>query len=167
VHARLMPVQAVRRKRAAIDGAATEDTWTQHVAERSMVKVTDPDSERLEAASPRASPEEVSTAGSAEAPVATPAPHGDQKIEESVSENNTNLHGMAFETSMSEQPLNQGLGRPDATGLRNRRREAMTGSRLAGRELPANGRQSLGRTAGLVCRPNVRMRSRAAGAMLR
>ena len=63
VHARLMPVQAVRRKREAIDGAATEDTWTQHVAERSMVKVTDPDSERPEAASPRAAPGEVSTAG--------------------------------------------------------------------------------------------------------
>src|SRR5450432_4422515 len=42
VHGRLMRVQAVRQKREAIEGAATEDAWTLHVAERSMLKVVDP-----------------------------------------------------------------------------------------------------------------------------
>jgi integrase len=37
VHARLMRVQAVRQKREAIEGAATQDAWTQHVAEQSKV----------------------------------------------------------------------------------------------------------------------------------
>jgi hypothetical protein len=50
-HARLMQVQAVRQKREAIDGAATDDAWTLHVAERSMLSVADPDTERLAAAS--------------------------------------------------------------------------------------------------------------------
>jgi hypothetical protein len=49
-HARLMRVQAVRQKREAIDGAATDDAWTLHVAERSMLRVADPDTERLAAA---------------------------------------------------------------------------------------------------------------------
>jgi hypothetical protein len=48
-HARLMRVQAVRQKRESIDGAATEDAWTLHVAERSMLSVADPDIERLAA----------------------------------------------------------------------------------------------------------------------
>ena len=42
VHGRLMRVQALRRKRDAIEGAATEDAWTLHVAERSILKVLDP-----------------------------------------------------------------------------------------------------------------------------
>src|SRR5450432_920419 len=46
VHGRLMRVQAVRQKREAIDGAATEDAWTLHVAERSMLKVVDPNAGR-------------------------------------------------------------------------------------------------------------------------
>ena len=44
---RLMRVQAVRQKRETIDGAATEDAWTLHVAERSMLSVADPDAKRL------------------------------------------------------------------------------------------------------------------------
>jgi hypothetical protein len=136
VHARLMRVQAVRQKRESIDGAANQDAWTLQVAEQSMLKVADRDIERLEAARPKA------------APVAAPAPapHVDQRIEENVSENNTNSHAVAFETWMSEQPWNQVPGRPDETGLRKRRREAMAGSRLAGQELPTNGRESPGRT---------------------
>src|ERR1700704_6344162 len=43
VHGRLMRVQALRHKREAIDGAANQDAWTQHVAERCMLVVTDPD----------------------------------------------------------------------------------------------------------------------------
>src|ERR1700709_2163894 len=42
VHARLMRVQALRQKREAIEAAANQDAWTQHVAERSMLVVTDP-----------------------------------------------------------------------------------------------------------------------------
>ena len=138
VHARLMRAQAVRQKREAIEGAATQDAWTRHVAEQAMLKVADPDIERLEAARPKATP--------VEAPVAAPAPHMDQRIEENVSEDNTNSHDVAFETWMSVQPWNQGPGRPDETDLRKRLREAMAGSRLAGRELPAPGRESPGRT---------------------
>ena len=55
VHGRLMRVQAVRQKREAIEGAANQDAWTLHVAERSMLKVADPDIERLKPA-PRPAP---------------------------------------------------------------------------------------------------------------
>ena len=128
VHARLIRAQAVRQKREAIEGAATQDAWTLHVAEQSMLKVADPDIERLEAARPKA------------APVAAPAPHTVQRIEENVSEDNTNSQDVAFETWMSVQPWNQ------EPNLSQRLREAMAGSRLAGRELPAPGRESPGRT---------------------
>ena len=136
VHARLMRVQAVRQKRESIGGAANHDAWTQQVAEQSMLKVADREIEWQEAARLKA------------APVAAPAPapHGNQTIEENVSENSTNSHDAGFETWMSEQPWNQGPGRPDETGLHKRLREAMAGSRLAGRELPADGRESPGRT---------------------
>jgi hypothetical protein len=43
VHGRLMGVQALRHKREAIDGAANQDAWALHVAERSMLGVVDPD----------------------------------------------------------------------------------------------------------------------------
>jgi hypothetical protein len=138
VHARLMRVQAVRQKREAIEGAANQDAWTQHVAEQSMLKVIDRDSEQLQAARPNVPP--------AEAPVAAPTPHKNQTIEENVSENNTNSHDAVLETWMSKQPWNQGPGSRDETGLRKRIREAMAGSRLAGQELPANVRESPGRS---------------------
>src|SRR5476651_1456179 len=54
VHARLMRVQALRQKREAIDGAANEDGWTLHVAERSMLRVVDPAAGSLKAARPAA-----------------------------------------------------------------------------------------------------------------
>src|SRR5712671_4771514 len=41
VHGRLMRVQALRRKRETIDGAADQDAWTLHVAERTMLEVAD------------------------------------------------------------------------------------------------------------------------------
>jgi hypothetical protein len=56
----------------------------------------------------------------------------DQRIEENVSENNTNSQDVAFETWMSEQPWNQGPGRPDETGLRKHLRKALAESRLPG-----------------------------------
>jgi hypothetical protein len=143
VHTRLMRVQAVRQKRETIEAAATQDAWTLHVAERSMLKVADPDIERLTAARPKAAPAEVSKA----ALVAPPALPVDQRIEENVSENDMNPHGAAFETWMSAQPRNQGREKPDEPNLRKRLREAMAESRLAGQELPANGRESPARAA--------------------
>ncbi|MGD0104159.1 MAG: hypothetical protein ABSC06_08995, partial [Rhodopila sp.] len=130
---RLMRVQAVRQKREAIEGAASQDAWTLHVAERSMLKVADPDAEPPQAAVPEAAP----AAGLG------------QRIEENVSEENTNSHDVAFETWMSEQPWNRGpkgsakgSGRTD---LSERLREALAESRLPGWELSANGRESPGR----------------------
>src|SRR3984893_12664363 len=55
VHGRLMRVQALRHKREAIDGAATEDARALHVAERSMLEVVDADA-ALQAALPEATP---------------------------------------------------------------------------------------------------------------
>src|SRR5450432_3425432 len=42
VHGRLMRVQALRQKREAIEGAADDDAWALHIAERSMLRVVDP-----------------------------------------------------------------------------------------------------------------------------
>jgi hypothetical protein len=63
VHARLMRVQAVRQKREATEGAANQDAWTMHVAEQSMLKVTDPDIERVKPAptKPTAAPKDQKT----------------------------------------------------------------------------------------------------------
>jgi hypothetical protein len=138
VHGRLMRVQAVRQKREAIEGAATEDAWTLHVAERCMLMVVDPDAGRVEAMEP------------AVAPVAVPAAGVDQRMEENVSENGVNSQDAAFETCMSGQPWNQGSGGSAETGPRGVVREAMAGSILArslerGRELSASGRESAGR----------------------
>ena len=130
VHARLMRVQAVRQKREAIDGAATEDTWTQHITERSMLRPADPDAERRAAARPGA------------AAVEAPAPDVDQRIEENVSENGIYSQGAAFETWLSAQPWNRGSRGSGETDLREVVREAMAGSCLAGRELAVNGRAS-------------------------
>jgi hypothetical protein len=131
VHARLMRAQAVRQKREAIDGAANQDAWTLHVAEQSMLKVADPDIQRLTAASPRAAPAVVPKA----APIKAPAAYADQGIEKNISENWTNSQGMAFETWLRAQRQNMESERPD-------------GGRLpeVGRDLPANGRESPGRT---------------------
>ena len=128
VHARLMRVQAVRQKREAIEGAATQDAWTQHITEQSMLKVADPDIERLEAARPKAAP----------------VPHRDQKIDENVSKNKTNSHGAAFETTVSNQPRNQGASGSGQIGLLKRIREAMAEPGWAGWELPANGPKNPG-----------------------
>jgi hypothetical protein len=134
VHARLMRVQAVRQKRESISGAANHDAWTQQVAEQSMLKVTDREIEWQEAARLKA------------APAAAPAPQQDQPTNENVSETNTNPHTAAFETWMSEQPWNQAPGSPDETGLSKLLHEVMAGSRLAGQQLPADVRESPGRT---------------------
>jgi hypothetical protein len=74
-----MRAQAVRQKREAIEGAASQDAWTLHVAERSMLKVVDPGTEPRQAA--------VTGAAPVGAPVAAPACGWNQRIEENVSKN--------------------------------------------------------------------------------
>jgi hypothetical protein len=107
VHGRLMRVQALRRKREKIDGAANEDAWAQHVAERSMLAVVDLDAAPPEAASPKVAP----VAPRVEAPAA----YVDQQVEDNVSENGIKSHHTAFETWLSEQLWTQsrGLGETD------------------------------------------------------
>ena len=134
VHGRLMRVQAVRQKREAIDGAANADAWALHVAERSMLRVVDPAAGPLKAALPKAAP--------VAAPVAAPATCVDQRIAENVSENGINSHEAAFETVLSAQPCNLGSRGSGNTAMPESVRAAMALSRLAGRDLPANGRES-------------------------
>jgi hypothetical protein len=149
VHGRLMRVQAVRQKREAIEGAATEDAWTLHVSERSMLKVVNPGAKPQQAARPEAAWVGVPDV----APVGAPTAGVDQRIAENVSENGANSQHVAFETRLSEQPWNRGAGESGETGLRAGVREAMTGSIFAksrerARELPANDRE--GPDAGLL-----------------
>jgi hypothetical protein len=118
VHGRLMRVQALRQKREAIDGAASEDAWTLHVAERSMAKVVDQDAK----------------------PSQTPAM--DQRIEENVSENEASPQGMAFETWLSKQLWDREAKGPLETDPREVLRAAMASAHLAGRQLPTNGHES-------------------------
>jgi hypothetical protein len=106
---RLMRVQAVRQKREAIDGAASEDAWTLHVAERSMLGVVDPDAGPVEAAWPGAAP----------------AADVDQRIEDNVSEDEANSQDAAFETWLSAQPWNRGSRGSGETDLREVMRAAM------------------------------------------
>ena len=130
-----MRVQAVRQKREAIDGAANADARALHATERSMLIVVDPNAGALKAASPEA------------APMAAPAACVDQRIVENVLENEINSQGAAFETQLSAQAWNHGSKTSGKTSLREDLRAAMEFSRLAGRELPANGRESPGRAA--------------------
>jgi hypothetical protein len=115
VHGRLLRVQALRQKRGAVDGAANEDAWALHIAERSMLRVVDPDAE------PQAA-------------------DVDLRIEEHVSEDGINSHYAALETWLSAEFQSRRAGRPDGSHLHEVVREAMAEPRSAGRELPANGR---------------------------
>jgi hypothetical protein len=137
IHGRLMRVQALRHKWEKITDAANEDTWTLHVAERSMLAVVDPDVGPLQAAWPEVAP----VAAQVEASAACM----DQRVADKVSEPGTNSQDTAFETMLSKQPSNRGaraLGEPD---LRQVVRQAMAKSRSGGRKLPANSRESPGR----------------------
>jgi hypothetical protein len=106
VHGRLIRIQALRQKRQAIEGAANEDAWAQHIAERSMLRVVDPAANPQQAARPepaRAALPEATRAALPEAapatlPEAAPATDMDQTIEEQVSEYGINSHDVAFET---------------------------------------------------------------------
>jgi hypothetical protein len=137
LHARLMRVQALRHKREAIDGAANEDAWVQHIAERSMLVVADPDAGPRQAASPGGAP--------ATLPQAPPAALGNQRTEDNVSLDEINSQDTAFETWLSEQPWNQGSKGSGETGLHQVVRKSIAMSRLADRQPPANGRESPGR----------------------
>ena len=128
VHGRLMRVQAVRQKREAIEGAATEDSWTLHLAERSMLAVVDSVAEPLQTAKP-------------EVAVTVPAANMDQRIAGNVSNYEINSHEAAFETWMSKQPWNRGSKGSHKTGVR----ETMTKSHLGTQESSANGRERPGR----------------------
>jgi hypothetical protein len=137
VHGRLMRVQALRQKREAIDGAATEDAWTAHMAERSMLKVVDPNAKPQQAAGP--------VAARAGAPVGAPAAIVEQRIEENVSENGLNSHDVAFETRLSGHPRDREDRGAGETSPRERMRGVMAGSIFArslarGQESSANGR---------------------------
>jgi hypothetical protein len=130
VHARLMRAQAVRQKREAIEGAANQDSWTQHAAQQSMLQVADPDIERLTAAQPKA------------APVNAPAIHTGQAVENNISENETNSQGAAFETWLTAQLQDLTSVRPDGGSPHAVGREVMAESRSAGRDAPANSRET-------------------------
>jgi hypothetical protein len=135
VHGRLMRVQAVRQKREAIEGAANEDAWAQHVAERSMLRVADPDAGRVEAARPKVAPVAATR-------IEATGAYVEQRVEENVSETGTNSQDAAFETWLSGQAWKRGAEGSGETDLPEVVRAAMANSRLVGRELPANGRES-------------------------
>jgi len=117
VQGRLMRVQAARQKREAIEGAASQDAWTLHVAEQSMLKVADPGAEPRQPAEP-----------AAKAAL-------DQRPQENVAEHETISQDMAFETSMSKQLGNlRSIGYGEAA-----LHQALAGSRSRGRNV---GRES-------------------------
>jgi hypothetical protein len=138
VHGRLMRVQALRRKREAIDGAAAEDARVLQVAERSMLRVVNPDAGRQEAAQPEA------------ARVGAPAACLEQRIEAGVSASGTKSHDAAFETQLSKQSRYSGSKGSGTTGLGEIVRRAMARSRSEEREPAANGRESLGEGEGNI-----------------
>ena len=77
---RLMRVQALRQKREAIEGAASEDAWALHTTEQSMLKVADPHANPPQAAAM------------------------DQKIQQPVSERKPNPQDMAFGRGSANNP---------------------------------------------------------------
>ena len=137
VHGRLMRVQALRRKRQAVDGAAHQDAWALNAAERSMLGVVHPDAGPRMAARPTMAPGAMR--------VEAPAACVDQRVADNVSEYGQDSQDAAFETWLSEQPWNRASRASGETDLRKVVREAMAKSRLANRELAGNGRESPGR----------------------
>ncbi len=130
---RLMRVQALRQKREAMDGAANQDAWAQHIAERSMLLVADPESGPPQPARPQVPP--------AATRVDQPATSVDQRVPDDISENEANSQNVAFETWLREQPWNRASTGSGKTGLREILREALAESHLAGRQLPADARE--------------------------
>jgi hypothetical protein len=104
VHGRLMRKKALRLRRQAIDNAANQDAWAQHIAERSMLGVVDPHAGPHQAALPEVAP----------------TADGNQTIKDRVSENKTNSQDAAFETWLSAQFRSRG-GRTTAICIRHGR----------------------------------------------
>jgi hypothetical protein len=142
---RLMRVQAARQKRQAIDGAANQDAWTQHVAERSMLRVADPETAPQQPAEPKAPP--VATRAT------VPAPGTDQNVAETISKHATNSQTTAFETWLNAQSRDQGSRASGETALRQALRKAMAEPHLAGWQLPADSRKPLVRTESVMPHP--------------
>jgi hypothetical protein len=116
-----MRVQALRHKREATEGAASEDAWALHIAERSMMQVVDPNAKPPQ------------------------APDMDHRITENVSETEANAQHVAFETWLNTQPWKPAAKGSGKTDLRQVVRATMENSHLAGQELPANGHETPGR----------------------
>ncbi len=129
VHGRLMRVQALRQKREAIDGAATEDAWTLHVAERSMLAVADPDAGSLKAHRP----------GTA------PVKGVDRLSAENISPDGIYSHDAAFETMVSQPPLNRASEGSGARLLDRVLQKARVEPHLADWDFSPDGRESRGR----------------------
>ena len=156
VHGRLTRIQALRQKREAIDAAANADAWAQHIAERSMLVVVDPDAAPREAALPGRAPAKLpgrapaklpgrapaKSPGRAPAklPGRAPAADGNQRIAGHVSEDGINSHDAAFEMWLSATLPSRASGPPDGSHLHEVALEAIAEPRSAGREVPANGR---------------------------
>jgi hypothetical protein len=140
VHGRLMRVQALRQKRQAVEGAANEDAWAQHIAERSMLRVVDPATNTQQAARPEPARAALPETARETLPEEAQAADVDQMIEKYVSEDGIISHDVAFETWLSAEFQGRGIGRPDGSHLYEVVREAMAEPHSAGRELPANGR---------------------------
>jgi hypothetical protein len=130
---RLMRVQALRQKREAMDGAATQDAWAQHITERSMLLVADPDLGPPQPARPQVPP--------AATRVDPPATCMDQRVPDDISENEANSQNVAFETWLRAQPWNRASTGSGETGLSEILREAMAEAHLASRQLPADARE--------------------------
>jgi hypothetical protein len=134
LHGRLMRVQAQRQKREAIEGAANQDAWTLHIAERSMAGVVDPHAgpprpawpdaapptppKSVPATSPKAapatSPEVAPVATQTTMPEDAPAARLNQKTEKPVSSKGTNSQDAAFETWVRAQmrQMREGKAKP-------------------------------------------------------
>jgi len=133
VQGRLMRVQALRQKRKAIEGAANQDAWTQHIAERCMLWVADPEVGRQEAAAP--------VSARVEAAVSVTAACFGKRVAEDVSNDEMNSHAAAFETPVSANPRKQPSRGSDKTTPRKGQRAAKAKARFAGRDVPANDRE--------------------------
>jgi hypothetical protein len=143
MHGRLMQPQALRRKREAIDATANVDAWAEHSAERSTLRVVDPDAAPREVASPE------------EAPAAVVDPRNEQHF----LADGTNSQDVAFETLVSAQIQGWGSEQPDSSRQYEVVWEAMPGLRSTGRELPANGRQSFLMRRPSAMPPRLRLRA--------
>lgn len=125
VHGRLMRVQAQRRKQAAFDRALEAGARAGSVAERSVLGAMDADAGPVEAASVEALADCV-----------------DPRDQGNVSSSGMNSHIAGFETRLRQQSVNEAAGPSGKTILNRVLREARAGSRLGGRERPADGRRS-------------------------